>query len=162
MQYRKFIFEDYHYDHTVSSLSLRYRFAGGPRFEDQLTFDLLPRQLSSEASAVLDRIFRLIFLMSGVSYYKTFVPQTLVCESFAVDCTTADFLQKFYEKGLAELAFRTRMPLRSHFVVRRPGTPPVAPIALDLPRRTCVPVGGGKDSIVTLACLQNNGAPPTP
>src|SRR5467141_1302025 len=137
MQYKKFIFQNYHYDHTVSSLSLRYRFDGGPRFEEQLTFDLVPRQLSSEESAVLDRIFRLIFLMSGVSYYKAFVPRTLVCESFAVDCTTADFLRKFYEKGLAEFAFRNRITLRSHFEIRRPGTPPVAPIALDLPRRTC-------------------------
>src|SRR5262249_17850695 len=31
---------------------------------------------------------------------------------------------------------------------------PPAPLALELPRRTCVPVGGGKDSIVTLECLK--------
>ena len=161
MQYKKFIFQNYHYDHTVSSLSLRYRFDGGPRFEEQLTFDLMPRQLSSEESTVLDRIFRLIFLMSGVSYYKAFVPRTLVCKSFAMDCTTADFLQKFYEKGLAEFAFRNRITLRSHFEIRRSGTPPVDPIALDLPRRTCVPVGGGKDSIVTLECLKHSGEPVT-
>jgi len=99
--------------------------------------------------------------MSGVSYYKAFVPRTLVCKSFAMDCTTADFLQKFYEKGLAEFAFRNRITLRSHFEIGRSGTPPVAPIALDLPRRTCVPVGGGKDSIVTLECLKHSGEPVT-
>src|SRR5262249_911107 len=35
------------------------------------------------------------------------------------------------------------------------------PVALDLPRRSCVPVGGGKDSIVTLECLKRAGEPLT-
>src|SRR5262245_21633943 len=78
MQYKEFIFENYHYDPTISTLSLRYRFSDGPRFEEQLVFDFVPRQLSAEAIAVLDRIFRLILLMSGVSYYKAFVPPTLI------------------------------------------------------------------------------------
>jgi hypothetical protein len=159
MQYKEFIFENYLYDPAVSTLSLRYRFGGGPRFEEKLVFDFVPRQLSPEASAVLDRIFRLIFLMSGVSYYKSFVPPTLICEPFPVDCITAEFLQKFYEKGLAEFAFRNRISLRGHFAIRWSGDPPAAPIVLDLPRRTCVPVGGGKDSIVTLECLKRGGEP---
>src|SRR6266700_2969773 len=161
MQYKEFIFENYRYNPTHSSLSLRYRLAGGPRFEEQLVFDFPPRRLSAEVSTALDRIFRLIFLMSGVSYYKAFVPQTLICESFSVDDATAEFLQKFYEKGLAEFAFRNRISLRGHFQIRQSGALPTAPIALDLPRSTCVPVGGGKDSIVTLECLKDGGEPLT-
>ena len=159
MQYKEFIFESYLYDPVVSTLSLRYRFGGGPRFEEKLFFDFLPRHLSPEASVALDRIFRLIFLMSGVSYYKAFIPRTLICESFTVDCITAEFLQKFYEKGLAEFAFRNRISLRGHFAIQWSGDPPAAPVVLDLPRRTCVPVGGGKDSIVTLECLKRGGEP---
>ena len=159
MQYREFIFEHYLYDPAVSTLSLRYRFGDGPRFEEKLAFDFMSRQLSPEASTVLDRIFRLIFLMSGVSYYKSFVPRTLICESFPLDRITAEFLQKFYEKGLAEFAFRNRISLRGHLEIRWSGGSPAGPIALDLPRRTCVPVGGGKDSIVTLECLKRNGEP---
>jgi len=159
MQYREFIFENYLYDPVVSTLSLRYRFDAGPRFEEKLVFDFVPRQLSPEASVVLDRIFCLIFLMSGVSYYKSFVPQTLICEPFPVDRITAEFLHKFYEKGLAEFAFRNRISLRGHVAIRWSGDLPAAPIVLDLPRRTCVPVGGGKDSIVTLECLKCSGEP---
>src|SRR6516165_743343 len=159
MAYKEFIFEEYLYDPAVSTLSLRYRFGGGPRFEEKLFFDFVPQQLSPEASATLDRIFRLIFLMSGISYYKSFVPPTLICESFPVDRITADFLQNFYEKGLAEFAFRNGISLRGHFALRWSGDQPAAPIVLDLPRRTCVPVGGGKDSIVTLECLKRSGEP---
>ena len=159
MQYKEFIFERYLYDPVVSTLSLRYRFGGGPRFEEKLLFDFVPRHLSPEGSVALDRIFRLIFLMSGVSYYKAFIPRTLICESFSVDCMTAEFLQKFYEKGLAEFAFRNRISLRGHFAVQWSAGPPAAPVVFDLPRRTCVPVGGGKDSIVTLECLKRSGEP---
>jgi UDP-N-acetyl-alpha-D-muramoyl-L-alanyl-L-glutamate epimerase len=159
MQYKKFIFQDYSFDPAASTLSLRYRFSGGPRFEEKLVFNFLSRELSPEESRVLDRIFRLIFLMSGVSYYKTFVPQTLICESFSVDRITAEFLQKFYEKGLAEFAFRNRISLRDHFTIQWTSGLPIAPVELDLPRRTCVPVGGGKDSIVTLECLKRSGEP---
>src|SRR4029077_7349741 len=106
MRYKEFIFENYRYDAAVSTLSLRYRFGGGPRFEEKLVFDFVPRQFSTEASSVLDRMFRLIFLTSGVSYYKAFVPQTLLCEAFPLDRMSTEFLQKFYEKGLAEFAFR--------------------------------------------------------
>ena len=159
MQYKEFIFEEYLYDPNVSTLWLRYRLGDGPRFEEKLIFDFASRKLSPEADVVLDRIFRLIFLMSGISYYKSFVPRTLICEAFPVDCTTAEFLHKFYEKGLAEFAFRNRISLRGHFTVRRSGGSPAGPIVLDLPRRACVPVGGGKDSIVTLECLKRSGEP---
>jgi UDP-N-acetyl-alpha-D-muramoyl-L-alanyl-L-glutamate epimerase len=159
MQYKEFLFENYLYDPVVSTLSLRYRFGGGPRFEEKLFFDSLPRHLSSEESVTLDHIFRLIFLMSGVSYYKAFIPRTLICESFSVDCITAEFLHKFYEKGLAEFAFRNKISLRGHFAIQWSGCPPAAPVVLDLPRRSCVPVGGGKDSIVTLECLKRGGEP---
>lgn len=159
MRYKEFIFENYHYDPAVSTLSLRYRFDSGPRFEEKLIFDFVPIQLAQSASEVLDRIFRLIFLMSGVSYYKAFIPKTLICEAFPMDRPTAEFLGKFYEKGLAEFAFRNRISLCGHFEVRSAPSAPPGPIALDLPRRTCVPVGGGKDSIVTLECLKRSGEP---
>ena len=95
----------------ISTLLLRYRFSDGPVFEEKLVFDFEPRPLSPAERAVLDRIFRLIFLLAGVSYYKAFIPKTLVCDAFPLDPTTAGFLHKFYEKGLAEFAYRNGISL---------------------------------------------------
>ena len=161
MEYKEFIFESYHYNPAVSTLSLRYRFSEGPRFRETLVFDFAARELSATESEVLDRIFRLIFLTSGVSYYKAYIPKTLICESFALDENTAEFLHKFYEKGLAEFAFRNGISLNNHFRIRSTAAPATAPMALNLPRRTCVPVGGGKDSIVSIECLKRGGEPMT-
>ncbi len=157
MTFKEFIFEDYRYDPASNVLALVYRFLDGPRFEERLTFDFPPQPLSRQAEAVLDRIFRLVFLMSGVSYYKAFVPDSLRCAAFPLDLDTADFLQRFYEKGLAEFAWKNRISLNGRC---RFGSEPVRhaePLAIDLPRRTCVPIGGGKDSIVTLECLRRAG-----
>ncbi|MGH7032011.1 MAG: hypothetical protein ACREE9_11780 [Stellaceae bacterium] len=157
MHYSEFVFESYRYDPAKATLALRYRFADGPAFEEKLSFDFPRLPLTPAACAVLDRIFRLIFLLAGVSYYKAFVPQTLRCEAFPLDRGTAEFLQGFYEKGLAEFAWKNRISLRGRCRFQIDPVEPAAAIALDLPRRTCVPVGGGKDSIVTLECLKAGG-----
>ena len=157
MSPKEFVFESYRYDSADGSLSLRYRFLDGPRFEERLVFDFASRRLSADAEMALDRIFRLVFLLSGVSYYKAFVPETLRCEAFPIDRDTAHFLQNFYEKGLAEFAWRNRISLQGRCRVLFDPADPPAPTAIDLPRRTCVPVGGGKDSIVTLECLKSAG-----
>src|SRR5215472_11888991 len=129
MQHKEFIFESYRcdYDRAGATLLLCYRYDGGPRFEERLIFDFAPQRLAPAAREVLDRIFRLIFLMSGVSYYKAFVPETLICESFPLDRTTGEFLQKFYERGLAEFAFKNRVSLRDHFAIGFSDQRPAAP-----------------------------------
>ena len=159
MRYSEFVFDSYEWRATAMSLALRYRFAEGPRFEERLYFDVPPEPLSVAAAAVADRIFRLIFLFSGVSYYKAFVPPVLRCAAFPLDRETVDFLQRFYRHGLAEFAFRNGLPLSHEFRFVAEPAPPAASLALDLPRRTCVPVGGGKDSIVSLECLKQAGEP---
>jgi hypothetical protein len=159
MAYNEFVFEDYRYDPARSTLSLCYSYLDGPRFEEQLTFDFVPQQLSPAAGEVLDRIFRLILLLSGVSYYKAFIPKLLTCRAFTLDERTAEFSQRFYEGGLAEFAFRNGVSLHGHFRVQSSSAPAAAPVAVDFPRRTCVPVGGGKDSIVTIECLRRGGDP---
>jgi hypothetical protein len=159
MEYKEFVFERYRYDPGQSILSLHYRYSGGPRFEEKLMFDFETRQLPPAESRVLDRIFRLILLMSGVSYYKAFIPRKLTCEAFALDERTGEFVRKFYERGLAEFAFRNGIALRDYFELQTDRAVAAAPIMLALPRRTCVPVGGGKDSIVTVECLKRSGEP---
>src|SRR5690348_9971287 len=159
MGYEEFVFEAYRFDPQRSALSLCYSYRDGPRFEEELRFDFVARQLSPAASEVVDRIFRLIFLLSGVRYYKAFIPRVLTCSAFVLDRATAEFLRKFYEKGLAEFAFKNRVSLQDHLDFRVSSETAPAPLILDLPRKTCVPVGGGKDSIVAVECLKRAGEP---
>ena len=45
------------------------------RVLEKLAFDCPPCPPSGVAAGALDRIFRLIFLFAGVSYYKAFIPE---------------------------------------------------------------------------------------
>ena len=157
MTFKEFLFETYRYDRAENALVLCYRFADGPRFEERLSFDFPAPRLSADAELVLDRIFRLIFLMSGVSYYKAYVAPMLRCTAFALDQHTAQFLQRFYEQGLAEFAWKNRIAIAGHCRFAWEPVLPPPPVAIELRRRTCVPIGGGKDSIVTLECLRKAG-----
>jgi len=150
MQRREFICEGYGFDQSNGVLSLRYAFDGGPRFEERITFPT-----GKADAAALDRVFRMLLLACGVSYYKAFAPSRVRCTAFALDRATAAFFRDFYVKGLAEFAWRNRIDL-SGLCIEGSGEPPPA-VELSLPRRTCVPIGGGKDSIVSVECLRAAG-----
>jgi hypothetical protein len=159
MRYEEFVFDGYRYDTASATLFLHYLFPGGPRFEERIAFDFPTRALPRTDREILDRLFRLILLFAGVSYYKAFIPKVLRCAAFALDRGTAEFLHRFYEHGLGEFAYRNGVSLKNHFTIRTaPGAAP-ATVESVLPRRTCVPVGGGKDSIVALECLRRAGEP---
>jgi hypothetical protein len=100
----------------------------------------------------LDRAARLLHLVAGVSYFKAAVPRRIEVAGPPPGPAAARLAAALYSKGLGELAWENRLPE----VGRPPAIPeapaPPAPPA-GLSPRSLVPVGGGKDSAVTLAAL---------
>jgi UDP-N-acetyl-alpha-D-muramoyl-L-alanyl-L-glutamate epimerase len=152
-----FICEGYRFAPETGTLSLCYAFEGGPRFEERIVFP--PRVLPRRDGEALDRVFRLLLLACGVSYYKTFAPARVRCAAFPLDPATAAFFTDFYVKGLGEFAWRNGIDLAQHLGFATEAVEPPSALRLEQPRLTCVPVGGGKDSIVTIECLRQAGEP---
>lgn len=148
MDHKAFIFESYNFNPETGLLLLRYAYEDGPQFEEVLKFPV-PRSYNTEAA---DRLIRLLFLMAGVSYYKVHAPKRLICKAFDLDEGTATWLTKVYTLGLGEFAYKNGLTLDIQF--ERSDVQPPEVINLDLPERILVPVGGGKDSIVTLETLR--------
>lgn len=157
--YGEFLFKHYAFEKETGALLLSYAFRDGPEFEEKIVFPRSARVLSADETAALDRAFRLIFLLAGVSYYKTYIPSALRCEAFPLDAATASFLEKVYRNGLGEFAFRNKVSVDLHFVSEEGSA--VRAVPLGLPRAHLVPVGGGKDSAVTIECLRKSGEPLT-
>jgi hypothetical protein len=153
MQRREFVCEAYRFTPESGTLSLHYAFNTGERFEERIAFPA-----GVQPSESLDRVFRLLLLACGVSYYKVFAPDRIRCTAFALDAFTARFFTEFYTKGLGEFAWRNGIDLAGLEVVSQT-VAPASPLRLQQPRLTCVPVGGGKDSIVTIECLKQAGEP---
>ncbi|NTU50062.1 MAG: endonuclease domain-containing protein [Desulfobulbaceae bacterium] len=156
-----FVFERYAFDADAAVLHLHYRYDGGARFEEKISFPAPTQPLSTDRSAALDRAFRLIFLLAGVSYYKAYVPQDLICEAFPLDRATADFVARVYLHGLGEFSYCNRIDLSDKIRFAISDAPALTPLSLDLPQRVLVPVGGGKDSIISLELLKQAGYPVT-
>jgi UDP-N-acetyl-alpha-D-muramoyl-L-alanyl-L-glutamate epimerase len=101
---------------------------------------------------------RLLFLVAGVSYYKTTAAEVIDLEQTATTSNERAFLAQFLRNGLAEFAYCNTVDLDDLSILGLDqAAPPVAayhPIA----GRPLIPFGGGIDSIVTVAALQAAGA----
>lgn len=152
---RRFHFVDYELDAAALTARFHYAFDDGPDFCEEIVFEG-GRVPSTEAGrSALDRALRHLHLVAGISYYKAAAPPELVIDSGPLRPDTARFLDRLYLHGLGEFAYRNGLDLRSR--IRFPaidGQAVRSPPRFDLPRCTAVPVGGGKDSVVTIEALK--------
>jgi hypothetical protein len=121
-------------------------------------------------SAAAQAAARLVYLLAGVSYYKTAAPPVIDLGGTALTGRERDFLREFYLSGLGEYAYRNGLDLSDLRIVGGQvphGTLPVdggggtgggqpygggepATRAAVPGLRPLVPFGGGIDSIVTV------------
>ncbi len=110
------------------------------------------------AARALDRAVRLLHLVAGVSYFKAAVPPRIQVGGPPPGATTARFLGRLYTQGLGEFAWRNDLPRIGAGIVFPAGEEAQGPApAAGLAARSLVPIGGGKDSVVTLAALTAAG-----
>ena len=103
-----------------------------------------------------------MFLLAGVSYYKTAAPPVIDLGDTAVTDTERAFLRSFYLEGLAEFAYRNGLDLsglRIEGPSRPGGTAALARPDDARPGRPLVPFGGGIDSIVTVEMIRARADP---
>jgi hypothetical protein len=96
-----------------------------------------------------------VFLLAGVSYYKTAAPPVIDLGETALSETELAFLREFYLQGLGEFGYRNHLDLSSLRIEARraPAEAATLPEAQAEPsgeRRALVPFGGGIDSIVVV------------
>ncbi|MET0226217.1 MAG: UDP-N-acetyl-alpha-D-muramoyl-L-alanyl-L-glutamate epimerase [Dokdonella sp.] len=139
-----------HYANGVAELV--YAFDDGPELFENVVFLDAP-ELPPERVAAFDAALDLLHLIAGISYYKAGMPPQIRVESIGLDGSTAAFLDELYRHGLGEFAYQNALDLRGR--IRFPATAPEPPAATRaaLPRRTLVPIGGGKDSLVSVGLL---------
>src|SRR5271154_7192921 len=138
-------------------LTCRY-WLDGREFTERVTLPPGPRWRTEAARAAA----RLVFLLAGVSYYKTAAPPVIELGDTAVTEAELAFLREFYLRGLGEFAYRNALDLTSLRIEGRlaPTHDPAgggagggrAPAGGGAGggRRALVPFGGGIDSIVVV------------
>jgi UDP-N-acetyl-alpha-D-muramoyl-L-alanyl-L-glutamate epimerase len=96
---------------------------------------------------------RILFLLAGVSYYKTTAAPVIDLGDLPTTAAERAFLTGYYVHGLGEFAYRNGIDLRG-LSVTGPDAVPAAPVRYEPgPGRPLIPFGGGIDSIVTVESL---------
>jgi hypothetical protein len=155
-----FRYLSYSADPERGTLTCRYEL-DGREFAERFTLPAGPRWRTEAARAAA----RLVFLLAGVSYYKTAAPPLIDLGETALTETELAFLREFYVQGLGEFGYRNQLDLTSLRIEARRAEPEPEPepepeaeaaarpethAAALGERRALVPFGGGIDSIVVV------------
>jgi hypothetical protein len=140
---------------------LVYAFDDGPELIERIVFPDAP-VLAPERAAAFDAALDLLHLVAGVSYYKAGVPGEIQIESGPLDTQAAAFLDALYLHGLGEFAYHNKLDLRGRICFAPDTVPAQARASRQTTsarpsRRTLVPIGGGKDSMVSVEILKHAG-----
>ncbi|MEW9572446.1 UDP-N-acetyl-alpha-D-muramoyl-L-alanyl-L-glutamate epimerase [Rhodanobacter sp. Si-c] len=177
------VFRFLHARYADGVAELAYAFDDGEPMVERIRFPHAPA-LPHERQAAFDAALKLLHLIAGVSYYKAGVPPKIEVADGPLDAATADLLDALYLHGLAEFAYRNGLDLRGRITFPRLGaetksvSPRLSPSplrgegrgegpasrqapSLGLPKRTLVPIGGGKDSLVAVEAIKSIGGDAT-
>jgi UDP-N-acetyl-alpha-D-muramoyl-L-alanyl-L-glutamate epimerase len=160
-----FRYEGYQIDPARGLLTCQYS-VGEYRFSERVTVPGAAPERWGRAD--VGEAARLVFLLAGVSYYKTAAPPVIDLGETAVTDTERAFLRAFYTGGLAEFGYRNGLDL-SGLQIEGPSRPsPARPARTESPEtraphtragRPLVPFGGGIDSIVTTEMIRARAEP---
>lgn len=147
-----FHFVSYDYDRQTHEARLHYRFDEDPILTDTVTFNFEP--MTGYDEAVLDRVLRGLWLMSGVSYLKAKLPSEIEVHGTQLSQAEADFFSQTYRLGLGQLCYESNVSLDR---VARFGASLAAPLEPLAYRGegSLLAFGGGKDSLVSAGLLKD-------
>ena len=157
-KYSEFVFDSFAFDQEGAYLEFRYSLDGEIPFMESLS---LPGGMEFQQTplALIDRSLLALHMIAGTSYYKTYCPKKIEIRSGQLTKTHAEFWDKIYENGLMEFFFKNKLnpegiidfPATTDNYYLEPLTRPYTP------EKVLVPIGGGKDSIVTIEILKKAG-----
>ena len=159
--YKSFVYKSYHLSETAKDLIITFNFEipGLCSFNPKTT---IPKQYITNPN--IDPKFRdyLIFhigLIEMISYYKCCCPKNIIIECGYLEQDQINFIKKLLYYGLGEFLYTNNISLDTDELVhitcsnsQDPGFSPIAPNYVGT--GTLIPVGGGKDSCVSLEILK--------
>jgi UDP-N-acetyl-alpha-D-muramoyl-L-alanyl-L-glutamate epimerase len=159
-----FSYEAYHYHFTGDSLeiSFSYDLAGkyffNPHVSIPYKIDLF-RPFEVLSSEALNNLVFHIGMIELISYWKAACPQKVIIKPHSLLPAQVNFWKKIYYQGLGEFFYLNSIRVNEddfmELIFDNENQP--VPFPTLSPGSSLVPVGGGKDSAVTLGLLNKSG-----
>ena len=87
-QYKSFIFKEYSFNSSLQLAEFTYSYDDILFFTEKITFNT---QLENYNEQQLNIALQDLFIMSGISYYKAYLPDTIIIEPFELNKERANF-----------------------------------------------------------------------
>ena len=159
-EFSTFVFEKQTVKKENGALHLAFDFNLDDRYHFQPTLEVPARSFFDWEGIPEEQLEAMAFqigMTELVSYWKIACPKQVVVKPFALTEKQKAFWKKLYYNGLGEFLYLNGITVSEEALMEIDsyGTKQFTNVKLLLKERTLVPVGGGKDSVVTLECLRN-------
>lgn len=154
---RRFVFAERAFDAATGEIELSYELDG---IELRETIRIPRSRAGAACARALAPALDLLHWVAGVSYWKAGCPGEVTFADGGPDAWQARWLARLYREGLAEMAWRHHGEPRTDPAFPSRAQAVAGAVRCDLPRRSLVPMGGGKDSLVALERVRAMGEDP--
>ena len=180
--YSTFIFDSYSFDPATGRIELNYGLDDEVRFTEVFTIpvgvdkslgrEVLksgsdPKDLTTQGLKDLDAALFSLHLAAGISYYKTCIPKNIEVRSGELSEEQAKHWNTVYEKGMGQFWYENEIDFRGlvsfpvskkslgHEVIKtNPNDLMTKGLKDSSTPKVLLPIGGGKDSMVSLELLE--------
>ncbi len=150
-----FSFDAYTWDAKSGRADFLYSVTPGDQWVETLTF---PPPRVAVPFGLWNRVLFSLHIMLGIGYWKTSCPKNIQIRSGELSRAQATFWNAVYQKGLGEFFYRNHLLGNVH--VRFPYLQTSSKsIRMRTTNRSLVQLGGGKDSLTSIALLQKMKKP---
>ncbi len=161
-KYPVFSYDSYSYEHKDGYIELSFHFSCGE--ESLTTIDTISGVTQEMIRKIADKELDFYIFQLGLaeipSYWKAFLSPQITVACGSLDETQKEFWQKLFYFGLGEFFYQNQIkPFKPVFQTQGSESSvwKTSPRSSDETQALLVPVGGGKDSIVTLELLAKQG-----
>ena len=165
-EFSTFTFEKQTVSRQNGTLSLAFDFSLDDRYHFRPTLEI-PARSFFDWDGIPEEVLQVLAFQIGmtelVSYWKIACPKRVVVKPFALTESQKKFWKKLYYNGLGEFLYLNSISVSEADLMEIEPLPIDSMPAHDLrgndmgswfEEQTLVPIGGGKDSVVTLECLR--------
>ncbi len=156
----QFLIERPTYDPDTGQARFMYDL-GGLHFVETLDFPAAAPS-GTATSPNFIKLLDLTAFVLGVSYFKLQAPFVIAAPQIPLNAAERAFVIDVYENGLGEFYARNKLQRFGKLSLIAPQDDAERQPAITLPNRTLLPIGGGKDSLVSVDLLSHAGVDFTP
>ena len=153
--HKVFKFLDWDFDVSNYRLTLAYELENVGKVCEEIEFPEFDLEVYHFRKNSIEATCDLLHWLAGVSYYKAGLAEDIEFSEKKPSQSVSQFIHKTWKNGLAEMAYQNQVSLKNLMNFPREFSGEnTKPVQLNLSNRALVPLGGGKDSLVTIEELK--------